>query len=331
MENQNPGEVQTLMVQETNVSLNPFASAEAFMAVQQMAEGLSKSSLVPDVYKGKPENVLVAMEMASRMTLSPFVIMQNLDIIHGKPSFNSKFVIAQLNQASGYDGPLMFEYGQDAQAKTVEFWHGKGQQRQKRTTTIKDTWCQAWRRTSSGDVVKGPKVSLEMAIKEGWYFKSGSKWQTMPQVMLSYRAAKFWGNLYAPDRVLGLPAQDEAVDMTSENVAGAGVIDIPHVEIPVAEIGTPAPEPKPAPARTRAPKATAKKKTAAAAPAPAPAPAPTPAAAAPQPAPAAPQTAAPAQNTAAPATVPAEPGGDMPSTDFGFDPDGDPGEDDDLI
>ena len=56
-------------------------------------------------------------------------------------------------------------------------------------------------------------ITMEMAIKEGWYTKSGSKWQTMPRLMLQYRAASFWQRAYAPEISMGMITQEEARDI----------------------------------------------------------------------------------------------------------------------
>lgn len=52
-----------------------------------------------------------------------------------------------------------------------------------------------------------------MAKKEGWVSKTGSKWLTMPELMIRYRAAAFWGRLYASDMLLGMYSQEEVVDI----------------------------------------------------------------------------------------------------------------------
>ena len=46
-----------------------------------------------------------------------------------------------------------------------------------------------------GDRIEGPTVTIAMAKAEGWYGRSGSKWPTMPDLMLSYRSAAFFGTL----------------------------------------------------------------------------------------------------------------------------------------
>ena len=69
---------------------------------------------------------------------------------------------------------------------------------------------------SSGEEVKGTLVNIEMAKKEGWYGKAGSKWQTMPQQMLAYRAAAFFARVYCPSELMGFRVEGEVDDTGSK-------------------------------------------------------------------------------------------------------------------
>jgi hypothetical protein len=99
-----------------------------------------------------------------------------------------------------------------------EYWEGPKGQRTKRTGTLKinDRSCVAWAyEKGTEDILEGPPASLEMAIKEGWYTKNGSKWVTMPELMLRYRAAAFFGRLYAPDILMGMHTEEEIEDISA--------------------------------------------------------------------------------------------------------------------
>ena len=66
---------------------------------------------------------------------------------------------------------------------------------------------------ATGEELRGPEVTLAMAKKEGWATKSGSKWLTMPDLMIRYRAAAFWGRLYIPELLVGIQTQEEVLDI----------------------------------------------------------------------------------------------------------------------
>lgn len=188
----NPNNTELVLHQQHNAQApSVFLSGQAFEQAQRMAVMLSKSDIVPEAYRNRVDNCMVALDMSNRMQVSPLMIMQNLDIIHGKPAFNSKFTAAMVNGCGKYES-LRYTYS------------GEGDKRQ----------CVAHtKELRTGEVLTGPPVSIGMAKAEGWWSKKGSKWPTMPDLMLSYRAATFWTRLYEPGLTMGLPTSDEVHDV----------------------------------------------------------------------------------------------------------------------
>ena len=174
-------------------SLSPFADEESFDPGQRMALALSKSDLVPKNYQGNVPNVLIAMELANRTGASVLMVMQNLYVVHGRPGWASSFLIATVNSCGRFT-PLRFQY---------------------QGTPGKDDWgCRAVASDkATGEVCIGSLVDIGMAKKEGWYQKNGSKWASMAEQMLLYRAAAFWTRAYAPEVALGIHTAEEVVDM----------------------------------------------------------------------------------------------------------------------
>lgn len=135
-------------------------------------------------------NCAIGLNIAKRLGADPFMVLQNIDIIHGRPSFRASFLIAMVN-ASGRFSPLQFQ-----QTKTG----GGG--------------CFAYATDKeSGDKIEGPEITMDMAKAEGWSTKTGSKWKTMPGLMLRYRAAAFFARIYAPDITLGMQTAEEMHDI----------------------------------------------------------------------------------------------------------------------
>ena len=124
--------------------------------------------------------------------------MQSLDIIHGRPSWRSTFLIATVN-ASGRFTPLRFRWQGEEGADS---WGARA--------VAKDR--------ASGEECVGSLITIGLAKKEGWYSKNGSKWQTMPEQMLCYRAASFWTRIYSPELSLGMHTSDEVIDTYGEDV-----------------------------------------------------------------------------------------------------------------
>lgn len=173
-------------------SIDAFASEGNFAAAQRMAKGLASSTLVPEAYRNNLPNVLIAMELAARIGASVMAVMQNLDIIHGRPSWRASFLIATVN-ASGRFTPLRFR------------WEGQ---------VGTDSWgCRAIAKDrESGEECVGALITMGLAKAEGWTSKNGSKWKTMPEQMLMYRSAAFWARVYAPEKTLGMSTGDEVED-----------------------------------------------------------------------------------------------------------------------
>lgn len=205
----------------SNTSLAPsFASVEGFELANRIGKAFAASTLVPAQYRDNVANCIVALEMANRMQASPLMVMQNLYIVHGNPGWSSKFLIACFNQ-SGRFSALRYEF--DLDANKVPYG------------------CRAWAvEKSTQERLVGSTVTLDMAKAEGWSTKSGSKWKTMPELMLQYRAAAFFVRVYAPEISMGLQTDDELRDTfdahTGEQVEVVGKPDIKPVSRRAAPI-----------------------------------------------------------------------------------------------
>lgn len=183
---------------EPERAISAFASESNFVGAQRMAKALAASSLMPKEYQNNIPNVLIALDMASRIGVSVLMVAQNLNLIHNRPSWASTFLIATVNQCGRFT-PLRFR------------WQGK---------EGTDEWgARAFaKERSSGEELVGTLITIALAKREGWYQKSGSKWQTMPEQMMCYRAAAFWTRIYAPELSLGMHTSDEVIDTFGEDV-----------------------------------------------------------------------------------------------------------------
>lgn len=205
-----------------------------FDQLQRVAKALCASTLVPAQYRAFTEvknygkvtghqpnpaglpNCVVALNMAMRMGADPLMVMQNLYVIEGRPSWSSQFIIAAINSCGRFS-PLRFELSEPGKEQVVKYnavvWKGGNKTEEARETTIQHRTCRAWViEKETGERLDGPTVSMQMAIDEGWLTKNGSKWQTMPEIMLRYRAASLFGRLYAPELLMGLQTQEEVQD-----------------------------------------------------------------------------------------------------------------------
>lgn len=213
-----------IAVVESDAPISPFTSIKAFETAQRMATILCSSSLVPTAYQGRENlpNCVIALEMANRIGVSPFLIMQNMNVIKGKPSMSAQYLIAMVN-ASGKFSPLRwkiqkrgikkFDYfaedGWDSAAKKKRF--------RRETAEFEDcTYIAYATELATGAILEGPEVTSSMVAAEGWYGKDGSKWKTMPDLMFRYRSAAFFSKTHCPEMAMGLKSTEEIEDMPPE-------------------------------------------------------------------------------------------------------------------
>ena len=241
-----------------------FNSLDSFEFLQRSAKAFSNSTMVPPAYQAmitkgygqratvEPNpaavsNCMIALDMAQRLQANPLMVMQNLHIIEGRPSWSSQFIIAAINSCGRFS-PLRFDLqwldDMDASYSTFEWVDGRKVE-QKHTVRIRNARCVAWaveRGTTIPQfsledlkahgsiyrcckhygipIIESPPVTMEMAVNEGWYGKNGSKWRSMPDLMMQYRTAAFFGRIYAPELLMGLPTDDEVRDVFVQEADG---------------------------------------------------------------------------------------------------------------
>lgn len=165
----------------------------------RLGQMYARSNLVPEQYRGKPDDCAIACQLAFRWRADPMMVMQSSYIVHGRPGIEGKLLIALLNSSGKIKGRLRFKL------------EGEGPNR-KCTATAVDA--------ESGDEVEAV-VTWAMAEAEGWTkdktSKSGytqkSKWNTMPDLMFQYRAAAFLVRVHYPEVLMGMRTVDELEDI----------------------------------------------------------------------------------------------------------------------
>ncbi|MDE7242260.1 MAG: hypothetical protein K2N62_10385, partial [Desulfovibrio sp.] len=139
-----------------------------------------------------------------------------------RPAWSAQFLIATLNQSGKFS------------ALRYEFQGEEGT----------DEWgCRAvTTELATGERLTGPLITIGLAKKEGWYGKNGSKWQTMPELMLRYRAAAWFVRAYAPEIAMGLQTveevRDQVINMDAEAPGDTLTLDALQ---PVEKAGADAP------------------------------------------------------------------------------------------
>lgn len=169
-----------------------FNSSDSFILATNMAKTLAGSTIVPPTFQKSWENCMVALSQSKKLGVDPFVVMNNMYMIQGKITWKSEFVIAMINASGKFDTELQYEEEEK-----------DGKPYACTAFTFKD-----------GRKISGIKVTMDMADKEGWTKKNGTKWATLPQLMLRYRAAVFFARFNAPELTSGLYTVEEGEDVT---------------------------------------------------------------------------------------------------------------------
>lgn len=181
--------------------LSPFSTTDGFETACRISKALMTSDLVPAHFRGNMGNCLIAMEMAARTGSSILAVMQSIYVVHGTPGWSGQYCIAALNQSGRFREPVSFEF--------------------QGTPGTDEYGCRAVGTTSTGTRIEGPLVTIALAKTEGWYNRKGSKWQTLPELMLRYRAAAWFAKTTAPEILMGMQTADELRDMDKNVITGS--------------------------------------------------------------------------------------------------------------
>lgn len=220
-------------------ALSMYFNGEQFATAQRVCQMLACSELVPKEYRYVPMNIfnpdgtinaslkaqddnarsravancMIALNKAATLHSDPLTIMQNMGIVYGRPSWSSSFLIGTVNSCGRYT-PLKYKFDEDGRVQeTYKVYKRDGGGIQKNLDMVNMT-CYAYAtEKATSQELKGSVISIRMAFDENWIQKDGSKWLTMPQQMLMYRAAAFWTRAYAPDVAQGMYTREESEDI----------------------------------------------------------------------------------------------------------------------
>lgn len=170
---------------------------EQFNQMLRAAQMLSQTTIIPQSYQGKPQDCFIAVDMATRMNVSPMVVMQNMYVVKGKPSWAGQACTMLINSC-----------GKFRDVKHI-YTGAKG-------TDDRGCYVEAVR-VSDGETVQGVEVTVSMAKAEGW--TSNPKWRNMPDLMLAYRAGAFFARVYCPEALMGVQTYEEVEDFRGNGKA----------------------------------------------------------------------------------------------------------------
>lgn len=194
------------------------ANPEQFKMNLRAAEYFAASDLVPTHYRGKPANCFIAINRAQRLGIDEMYFLEKTFIVGGKLGIAAELAIELANSSGRFRGPIRFKL------------HGEGDERA----------CTASAVLSDGQTVENT-VTYAMAKADGW--TKNSKWSSLRDQMLQYRAGVFLARLYAGGAMGGMYTRDEL-----EDIAAATARDVtpePEPPRPPKSAQPPAALPKP--------------------------------------------------------------------------------------
>lgn len=213
--------------------LTTAGSSESFSLVpksldeaMKFADIIAKTDMVPKDYKGKPGNILIAMQMGLEVGLPPLQALQNIAVINGRPAIwgDSAIALVKVHPKCEY---------------IHEYYIDKDENKTTKTEQISTAVCVVKRR---GQGEESRIFSIADAKKARLWGKGGV-WSDYPLRMLQMRARGFALRDVFPDALKGLSIAEEAQDIPPEKdiTPSAGTkkelqVESP-MEVPVIEQG----------------------------------------------------------------------------------------------
>lgn len=195
--------------------MNSLAIYQNFAQTKEIAKALSFSDLIPDHFRGKPANVLLALEFASRNNIAPFAAMQSMYVVHGRVGMSAAMAIS-LARKHGVWKKLVYKTTGEGASLAV--------------TAIA---------TLHDDTDVDTTVSLAMATTAGW--TKNAIYRSIPEQMLKYRAATFLIRANFPEVLCGMQTTEELEDVVESRRPEIVhhdemlMIEEDHEEIPAQE------------------------------------------------------------------------------------------------
>ena len=171
---------------------NALAMYANFDQTNKIAHALSQSELLPPHFRGKPSNVLIALEFAHRNDIAPFAAMQSMFVISGKVGMTAAMAISLARKHNVWKSIRYVSEGagNDMQVTAIAKNHD--------------------------DTDSSSTVTMKMANDAGW--TKNAVWRSIPEQMLKYRAAVFLIRSHYPEVLFGMYTKEELEDISIVNV-----------------------------------------------------------------------------------------------------------------
>lgn len=158
-------------------------------AAYRIAEGLGRTSFVPQHFRGKPDDAMAAILYGQTINMDPLTALQNLYVIGGKPALYARPMVG-----------IVLSQGHEVWTEV--------------DTPERVVVC--GRRKGSKNVERA-EWTIERAKRAG--YTNNKKYQSDPQAMLYARASGDVARKVAPDALLGMAYNVEELEINDLNSA----------------------------------------------------------------------------------------------------------------
>ena len=173
-------ETNSLTIQTDASTPDPVTQHDDFSHCWRLANAFAGSSMVPEIFQGKPQDCFVIIQLAVNLGIDPLTAVQNVFMIGGRPAYTAKFALALANRAKVFAGPVRYKVNKGAKREDLE--------------------VTAYAPLNDGDIAE-VTLSYKIAAAEGW--TRNKKYSTIPEQMLRWRAVKWLIDLHCPEILLG--------------------------------------------------------------------------------------------------------------------------------
>ena len=167
-----------------------------FEHLYRLAQMFASSTLVPDSFRGNPANCFIGIQMALRCGVDPFMFLQKMYVVHGRPAIETQLAVAMANASGVFSKRIGYQLEGSGAARSCTA-----------RATIRDT----------GEIVE-QTVSVEIAQAMGWWTKKDSLWPKMTDLMLQYRSAMWLIRTNCPEVLMGMMSKEEALEIGEETL-----------------------------------------------------------------------------------------------------------------
>jgi hypothetical protein len=185
-----------------------------------LAKVMTRTQMVPNIYRGKPDDAAAAILFGLELGLSPIQSLQNVIAVHGKPGIEARTMVALL-AAKGYE--VRTVKSTDVEVSVIG--RAPDGREEPSTWTIEraDKAGYVAKKDDKGEWIKNANGKIA----------GNTKYVTDPQAMLYAKAATEVCRKLAPHILLGMPysredlesePDPEPIRVTSERVTPAEVI-----------------------------------------------------------------------------------------------------------